>query len=1047
MKIKKVIIEGFRAYQTKVDGTFDFSTPSGDCARFVSIYAPNGFGKTSFYDAVEWALTNNIERFVRDFARIENDNISKSQNKESRRQHILRNRSISDCMPSRVTVLSSGFKDVTKDVPKARAGSRDFLFKREKPEPGMEEVPGIFLSQEAIDGFLREEKPDARYARFMLNFGDDDETYRANLIALKRELAIMLKELSMKQERLEEIIATPVNLDIFQHINATIQHLMVFGEHVAQVTASFDAESERTLRSLITQRIHQLNNNSIDIQRFLADLESALLDSPSISVAMTKRITAEKVLEQLVIRRAAFLRYTKLKENINILMETWERELRDTGSYESRLAKAPAFNQLLRQINESDNRKQKAVEQVRVETAELVGFEERIGTCKRLIHELESSANNFIALRDRSQEIYLELASTRTEIEKKRLWRADIQNRSDALAVNLKLQNESLERLEVLNITEESLNVIDLTWISEEGVSPLTVQKAILEKHRRAEQLAEADKLLQRVDVQKNQISTLISLGSELLAQTQSSECPLCTQEYSTHDALVHSILNNGFIGSLEANAIQGKHLAQLAFDDANRHVKELLEEWQRRKADAILRVGSAATRLELEFRQLRTDLQALDREIQLEVSRAERLSQDVMNLTAERLMEKIASELKLIVESRSKEELDLTNSEVEAERRRESIKILRQTVEEEKSYVTQVLNSELYIELSTFCTERRIEQSEILQHLTELLREAKSRMTAAAQSLKEAENEIVRVEIDSPNIQNESITAIDLEVQQAQKSRLEAETSLSAFLSKISVHLSNFESFWTVERIVEGIEAAIESFREKKKVNITLMRCYSLLSEQLDEVLPYIESINSRNELNQVLLTRAKQETLNAKIDAEYEIIIGRLNSRINGFFYTELINSIYRKIDPHPDFKEVRFSCEFPEGEKPRLNVLVSDEAGDSIAPNLYFSAAQVNILSLSIFLARALHVKAHGKHVGCIFIDDPIHSMDSINVLSTIDLLRTISKKFDRQIILSTHDRNFFELLKRKIPVHEYASKFIELETFGKVKVSPQLTSHST
>jgi exonuclease SbcC len=90
----------------------------------------------------------------------------------------------------------------------------------------------------------------------------------------------------------------------------------------------------------------------------------------------------------------------------------------------------------------------------------------------------------------------------------------------------------------------------------------------------------------------------------------------------------------------------------------------------------------------------------------------------------------------------------------------------------------------------------------------------------------------------------------------------------------------------------------------------------------------------------------------------------------------------------------------------------------------------------LSLSIFLARALHVKAHGKDVGCIFIDDPIHSMDSINVLSTIDLLRTISKKFDRQIILSTHDRNFYELLKKKIPPHEYASKFIELESFGRV-----------
>jgi len=104
--------------------------------------------------------------------------------------------------------------------------------------------------------------------------------------------------------------------------------------------------------------------------------------------------------------------------------------------------------------------------------------------------------------------------------------------------------------------------------------------------------------------------------------------------------------------------------------------------------------------------------------------------------------------------------------------------------------------------------------------------------------------------------------------------------------------------------------------------------------------------------------------------------------------------------------------------------------------IAPSLFFSAAQLNVLSLSIFLARALHVKYKGTPVQAILIDDPIHSMDSINILSTIDLLRNISVRFDRQIILSTHDENFHELLKMKIPSEKYASKFMKLESFGKV-----------
>lgn len=90
------------------------------------------------------------------------------------------------------------------------------------------------------------------------------------------------------------------------------------------------------------------------------------------------------------------------------------------------------------------------------------------------------------------------------------------------------------------------------------------------------------------------------------------------------------------------------------------------------------------------------------------------------------------------------------------------------------------------------------------------------------------------------------------------------------------------------------------------------------------------------------------------------------------------------------------------------------------------------------MSIFLAKALHAKDDdGQSVDCIFIDDPIQAMDSINILSTIDLLRSLVANYNKQIILSTHDENFHRLLEKKIPPGYFDSKFIELETFGKVK----------
>lgn len=86
--------------------------------------------------------------------------------------------------------------------------------------------------------------------------------------------------------------------------------------------------------------------------------------------------------------------------------------------------------------------------------------------------------------------------------------------------------------------------------------------------------------------------------------------------------------------------------------------------------------------------------------------------------------------------------------------------------------------------------------------------------------------------------------------------------------------------------------------------------------------------------------------------------------------------------------------------------------------MSPTLSFSSAQINVLALSIFLARAINAKDdEGNDVDCILIDDPVQSIDAINTLGLIDTLRMISVKFNKQIILTTHDENFHELLKKK------------------------------
>lgn len=259
---------------------------------------------------------------------------------------------------------------------------------------------------------------------------------------------------------------------------------------------------------------------------------------------------------------------------------------------------------------------------------------------------------------------------------------------------------------------------------------------------------------------------------------------------------------------------------------------------------------------------------------------------------------------------------------------------------------------------------------------------------------------------------------------------------SLEPFQAKLQLLQPNL-----FDKPQDTLELSLNHLRSKAQETINICNTknslFDLLTDQLNDILPFLRFLEANQALTIVKNSLDQYLTLESKLKEEFDQVEKRLKNRIENFFYIELINRIYSKIDPHPSFKTISFVCLFPENEKPRLEIYLHEDVDSIICPTFYFSAAQLNILSLSIFLARALHVEHEGRPVETILIDDPIHSMDSINILSTIDLLRNISTRFGRQIILSTHDENFYELLKVKLPSKIYRSKFMKLKSFGKIE----------
>lgn len=126
-------------------------------------------------------------------------------------------------------------------------------------------------------------------------------------------------------------------------------------------------------------------------------------------------------------------------------------------------------------------------------------------------------------------------------------------------------------------------------------------------------------------------------------------------------------------------------------------------------------------------------------------------------------------------------------------------------------------------------------------------------------------------------------------------------------------------------------------------------------------------------------------------------------------------LLQRIYSSVDPHPSFKAVNFLTRTV-GGKGRLWTPVADvDAAQSVnEPSSILSSSQLNVLAVSTFLALNLSVDSLPLEV--VALDDPLQSLDDVNLLGLADLIRRIRRR--RQVIVSTHDDRLSTLLSRKL-----------------------------
>ncbi|HEJ8042833.1 AAA family ATPase [Serratia marcescens] len=1035
MKIKKVEIEAFRAYKSRSDGTFDFTNDGDVAANFVAIYAPNGFGKSSFYDAVEWAITNHMARLGGEYNKSNYENAAKITKDDNVGQEILRNKYVDKNIRTKVVVTTTRPLPFERKLPKIRSNGRDLRF-GDNSQRENDFFRQVILSQDEIDRFLREAKPQERYAKFMESFGGDIEIARKELSVLINDNKIELNNLNKKRESILEQLKKPIDASIFQKFNSIATELNKLGENIQLPDESFSSQHEYALNANLISRRHELDSSRLTNNRTVEALEDRLLKISETELHVRSLAEQNSHLAKLVKGVADADKYQSLLDSY----EKCAEDQKITHTHMTRIIEIidciEDFLKIESHILELAT-SQKIISEERTKIcAQLAGFET---TINQLNMELKAVDDRVAILRktvDNAGLVYMELSNNRDRV-------SNLTQQISKKEISIQIDKSRLEELnrELTRLSELNVNG---TSLSNGNLGALLLEPTKVEQLTRC--YAEFDVLesqIQAVHVTQKALSEqmelherLIAIGIDYLSVRPSSICPLCTTPHPSADGLLDKIKGQNLLSELSE-----ENSKQLLFFTARQ--KEILQSIQDitqcaidSKAKLIININKELSETDERLTIAGREIYTIEAELKTLEKRTTELESLVWELSHDELVSRIEKEIGELSIKSSKFLQGKALITPQVEMLNESLKEKDSAQQKIASEMECIFSENIYITVHKYLNENAISSSSLKKHTEKRKLEIEAEINKCKATI-----EFIT---EQCNVLQQKMLSdgmwVDFVQLRLQKEALEisvarSQSVINTFYESLS-DLIIIRPEYSLEKVKELIIAKVQDCHLRTKEFDMLSNNINLLIELMSSFEPYIKHTALQKDLMAEQMLIKQRERVDTTLNAERAAIVDRLKLLINNFFYEDLINSIYKKIDPHPAFKKVEFKADF-DSDKPGLNIVVSDEVGEQISPILYFSAAQTNILSLSVFLASALHAKDdEGNPINVVMIDDPIQSMDSINILSTIDLLRSICIQFDKQIIISTHDENFFALLQRKIPAQIFGSKFLQLEKFGVV-----------
>lgn len=1045
-KIKSIQISDFRIY----NGTQEFSFDNaGTISNLMIIYAPNGFGKTSFFDAVEWCYASTIRRFESEVLKQE---ISRRDYSSGDKILLTNRKSFKNGKSGNVTILTSDDKVIKRDATERKANNLDFKFDYRTTSTLTSEVSEKvlkrlaktnILTQDQIDEFLRHTKADERFFQLQ-SFWPEGES----AVLILQKIDSYLSMLSREKQEIEHEI-TEVQRELKELLNADEQIVTLnsFIEHL-------------TIKSATGFKLEPLTTN-VNAQTY-----SAILDTTKTFIERAKLIikNVDAEISELHGLEEGLPAYHKATESKPMLeveigkLAELAKNFTDLDSFTSSKNKAEstvvlltADQQMLKRLIDLIQPVDELYKSIDAQHKIAEGNRTTINKYLTNIKGFQNSTNRLESTLkewdDEHSNLQKSLISWDTELREYRYGTTELKKGKEKLKEaetllqkqDTALKDKILRRqvISEIQVTQKyhTLPDIDKQTISEQ-LKVREQQAALIEANNEA--FTKTQTQIDSAITLEETFDKVLTWGQQYIVGTDANHCPLCASEFQNVTSLLERVAQQrsgisntkALIEQLDATKAKGQELSNVlkgAIQGIEDHIQSLLEtcnteisslqlqrnlleseiaEKQRLMQNATRASSQHLSNLQLEFTS-NTEVQ-IDFD-QIKKAKQARLAE--LRLRSDRLRNVINEKKELISASENNISI-LRNQIAAAENNADIARADRRIVDAAQ------LMKELEIPGGSFSREAlQSKYEELLEQQNELqvqIRNAQRNINATQQQIKGSPSQVA--EADLPGL------------------RFAKQEELAGYQNVIKTYTSLFKSFSSTEKPTTNYLTESLKIRNKR-LELVANELPNL--EDLFVRLQVIENNVTKNGLEQQLIELDAKlgpcENALTKVRAARHTAEQYINDEINKYFNQDVINQIYSRIEPHPDLNQIRINPKVTD-KGPILDIkAISSE--EELDPSLYLSAGQLNVLSLSIFLAKAFETRS--DEIDTIFMDDPIQNLSDINVLSFIDLVRTMITKYDRQIVISSHDENFYKLMRNKMPSDAFNVRYYEIASFGRAK----------